>query len=62
MNRAFYIIAVPAVATSFGWIWFGWGWRLAAMVTAAEIVVGTAAVVWLIRRENAAKAHSDVSR
>ncbi|MGH9744563.1 MAG: hypothetical protein ACRD59_00460 [Candidatus Acidiferrales bacterium] len=62
MNRAFYIIVVPAVATSFGWIWFGWGLRPAVIVTGVELVVGIAAVVWLARRQNAEKASSEASR
>ena len=37
MNRAFYIIAIPAFITSFCWLTFGWGWRFAAMVTRGGI-------------------------
>ncbi|MGA8144880.1 MAG: hypothetical protein WB987_13410 [Candidatus Acidiferrales bacterium] len=62
MNRAFYIIAVPAFVTSFCWIWFGWGWRLAAIVTGVELVVAIAAVVWLARRQNAQKAAAEADR
>ena len=62
MNRAFYIIAVPAFATSFGWIWFGWGWRLAAIVTGVEMVIAAAAVIFLIRRQNAPKASAESGR
>jgi hypothetical protein len=55
MNRAFYIIAIPAFITSFCWLTFGWGWRFAAMVTGAELIVAVGAVVFLMRRQNAQK-------
>jgi hypothetical protein len=55
MNRAFYIIAIPAFITSFCWLTFGWGWRFAAMVTGAQLIVAVAAVVFLMRRQNAQK-------
>ncbi|HEY2109332.1 MAG TPA: hypothetical protein VGH17_05480 [Candidatus Acidoferrales bacterium] len=55
MNRAFYIIVVPAIVTTFGWVTFGWGWRLAAAITGAEIVLVVAAVIFLVRRQNAQK-------
>ena len=53
MNRAFYIIVVPAIVTTFGWVTFGWGWRLAAVITGAEIVLVVATVIFLGRRQNA---------
>ena len=56
MNRAFYIIVIPAIATTFGWVTFGWGWRLATIVTAAEIVAVTGAIVFLVRRQKTQKA------
>ncbi|HKD62996.1 MAG TPA: hypothetical protein VKB40_03100 [Candidatus Acidoferrales bacterium] len=55
MNRAFYIIAVPALFTTFGWVTFGWNWRLAAVITAAEAVVMVAAVAFLARQQKALK-------
>ena len=55
MNRGFYIIVIPAIVTSFGWLTFGWGWRLAAMVTAGEIAVVLGVVIFLARRQNAQK-------
>jgi sugar phosphate permease len=55
MNRAFYIIVVPAIVTTFGWVTFGWGWRLAAVITAAEVVLVVATVIFLVRRQNAQK-------
>jgi membrane protein implicated in regulation of membrane protease activity len=53
MNRAFFIIGIPAVITSFLWLAFGWGWRLAAAVTGAELVVAVVAVIYLLRRQSA---------
>ena len=56
MNRAFYIIVIPAIVTTFGWVTFGWGWRWGAIVTGAEVILVTGAVIFLVRRENAQKA------
>ena len=56
LNRAFYIIVIPAIVTTFGWVTFGWGWRLAAMITGAEIVLVVATAIFLMRRQNAQKA------
>jgi hypothetical protein len=56
LNRAFYIIVVPAIVTTFGWVTFGWGWRLAAVITAAEVALVVATVIFLARRQNAQKA------
>ena len=39
--------------TSFLWLAFGWGWRLAATVTGAELVVAIVAVIYLLRRQSA---------
>jgi len=51
MNRAFLIVGIPAVLTSFGWLAFGWGWRLAATVTTIEIALIVAFVVYVLRLE-----------
>jgi membrane protein implicated in regulation of membrane protease activity len=51
MNRAFLIVGIPAVLTSFGWLAFVWGWRFAATVTAMEIVAITVFVVYVLRRQ-----------
>ncbi len=53
MNRAFFIIGIPAIVTSFLWLAFGWGWRLAAAVTGVELVVAILAVIYLLRRQGA---------
>jgi membrane protein implicated in regulation of membrane protease activity len=52
MNRAFFIIGIPAIITSFLWLAFGWGWRLAVVVTGAELVVAILAVIYLLRRQS----------
>jgi membrane protein implicated in regulation of membrane protease activity len=53
MNRAFFIIGIPAVITSFLWLALGWGWRLAAAVTGVELAVAVVAVIYLLRRQSA---------
>jgi len=53
MNRAFFIIGIPAIITSFLWLAFGWGWRLAATVTGVELIVAILAVIYLVRRQSA---------
>ncbi|HYL69082.1 MAG TPA: hypothetical protein VEX69_07945 [Candidatus Limnocylindria bacterium] len=53
MNRAFFIIGIPAIITSFLWLMFGWGWRLAAVVTGGELVVAIIGVIYLLRRQSA---------
>jgi len=53
MNRAFLIIGIPAIITSFLWLAFGWGWRLAATVTGVELVVAIVGVIYLLRRQSA---------
>lgn len=52
MNRAFLIVFIPAVITSFCWLAFGWGWRLAIGVTATEIVAITAFLIYFLRRQS----------
>jgi membrane protein implicated in regulation of membrane protease activity len=53
MNRAFLLIGIPAIVTSFLWLAFGWGWRLAAAVTGGELVVAILGVTYLLRRQSA---------
>ncbi|HUJ31700.1 MAG TPA: hypothetical protein VLY23_10505 [Candidatus Acidoferrum sp.] len=52
MNRAYLVVGIPAVVTSFCWLVFGWGWRLAVAVTASEIVAITAFVIYVLRRQS----------
>jgi hypothetical protein len=54
MNRAFLIIGIPAFVASFCWFAFGWGLRVAIVITAAELVVAAAGVIYLLRRANSA--------
>lgn len=61
MNRSFLIVGIPAVLTSFGWLWFVWGLKLASSVTAVEIALIVAVVAYILRRQNrtAAEAAGD---
>jgi membrane protein implicated in regulation of membrane protease activity len=52
MNRAFLIVFIPAVITSFCWLAFAWGWWLAIGVTATEIVAITAFLIYFLRRQS----------
>jgi len=51
MNRAFLVVGIPAVVTSFCWLAFGRGWRVAIYVTAAELVIITGFVIYVLRRQ-----------
>ncbi len=62
MNKAFYIVGVPAFLVSFCWLWFGWGLRVAAMVSGSELAVAVAAIVYLLRRENRKTGKPEPSR
>jgi hypothetical protein len=52
MNRSFLIVGIPAVLTSFGWLWFVWGLKLASSITAVEVVLIVAVVAYVLRRQN----------
>lgn len=54
MNRAFYIIGIPAFITSFLYLAVGWGMRVAIPVTLAELAATIGAVIYLRRRKTAA--------
>jgi hypothetical protein len=54
MNRAFLVVGIPGVITSFCWLAFGWGWRVALTVTAGEMIAITAFVLYMLRRQNRA--------
>jgi hypothetical protein len=54
VNRAFYIIGIPAVITSFMYLAVGWGLRVAVPVTLAEVAAAIGAVIYLRRRKAAA--------
>lgn len=51
MNRSFLIVGIPAVLTSFGWLWFVWSLKLAASITALEVAAIVAVVVYVLRRQ-----------
>lgn len=53
MNRAFLIVIVPAILTSFCWLAIEWGWGAAAAATGSEIAAVIFAVGFQIRRERA---------
>lgn len=50
MNRAFYIIAVPAFIVSFCWLYFGWGLRVAVPVIIGELAAAIGGVIYLRRK------------
>jgi len=62
MNRAFLVVGIPAVITSFCWLAFGWGWRLAIGVTAAELVIITGVVIYVLRRQKQRAGESQAAR
>jgi len=62
MNKAFLIIAIPAFAASFGWLVFAWGWRVAVIGCALELVLAGAAVLYLLRRQNVRPGGTEPSR
>jgi len=52
MNKAFYIIGVPAFIVSFCWLTFGWGLRTAWIVTGSELAIAIAAIVYFSRKKS----------
>jgi CHASE2 domain-containing sensor protein len=62
MNKAFLIIAIPAFGTSFGWLAFAWGWQVAVMGCALELILAGAGVLYLLRRQNARPGRPEASR
>lgn len=50
MNRAFYIIAIPAFVVSFLWMYYTWGLEVAIPVVASELAAAIGAVVYLRRK------------
>jgi hypothetical protein len=52
MNKAFYIIGVPAFVVSFCWLTFGWGLRTALIITGSELAIAIAAIVYFSRKES----------
>jgi membrane protein implicated in regulation of membrane protease activity len=58
VHRAFLIIGIPAFVASFCWFAFGWGLRVAILVTAAELAVVAALAIYLLRRANSTESRS----
>ncbi|MGH9724355.1 MAG: hypothetical protein ACRD41_04755 [Candidatus Acidiferrales bacterium] len=56
MNRAFLIVIVPAILTSFCWLAIEWGWGVAAAATGAEIAAVAIGVRYQIQREKTPEA------
>jgi hypothetical protein len=49
MNKAFLIIWIPAILTSFYWLYEGYSLRAAILGTMAELVIAVG-VIWFLRR------------
>jgi uncharacterized membrane protein YraQ (UPF0718 family) len=62
MNRAFLIVGIPAFITSFCWLAFGWGLRLAMIVSGAELAVVIGAVIYLLRRQHVRPTETETQR
>jgi hypothetical protein len=54
MNRAFYIIGIPAFITSFLYLTIGWGFRVSVPVTILELGAAIGGIIYLRRRNAAA--------
>lgn len=50
MNRALYIIAVPAFLVSFLWMYYAWGLRVAVPVVGCELAAAVGGVIYLKRK------------
>jgi hypothetical protein len=57
VNRAFYIIAIPAFIVSFCWLYYGWGLQVAIPVIFVELAVAIGGVVYLRRKARLAQTH-----
>jgi hypothetical protein len=53
MNRAYYIIGIPAFITSFLYLSIGWGFRVSIPVTAAELAAAIGGIAYMRRRKAA---------
>jgi len=50
LNRAFYIIGIPAFIVSFLWMYYGYGLKVAVPVILAELIVAIGGVIYLRRK------------
>lgn len=56
MNRAFYIIAVPAFIVSFLWMYYAWGLQIAVPIVGTELAGTIGGLIYL--RRKAAQSHA----
>jgi hypothetical protein len=54
MNKAFLVIWIPAIATSFYWLYEGYSLRAAILGTLAELAIAAGVILFLRRREKQA--------
>lgn len=50
MNRAFYIIAVPAFIVSFLWMYYAWGLKVAIPAIGGELAIAIGGIIHLRRK------------
>ncbi len=56
MNKAFYIIAIPAFIVSFCWLYYGWGLSIATAVIILELVAAIGGMIYLRRKASGRRA------
>lgn len=59
MNKAFYIIAIPAFIVSFCWLYYGWGLGVATVVIIVELVAAFAGMIYLRRKGSLRRANEE---
>jgi len=52
VNKAFYIIGIPAFIVSFCWLYYGWGLGIAAVVIIVELVAAIGGMIYLRRKRS----------
>lgn len=58
MNKAFYIIAIPAFIVSFFWLYYDWGLTAAVVTIVLELAAAIGGVVYLRRKAARARLNS----
>lgn len=61
MNRAFYIVAIPAFIVSFLWMYYAWGLMVAAPVIVCEFAGAISGVIYLKKRQTHARSGEQAS-
>ena len=56
MNKAFYIIAIPAFIVSFCWLYYGWGLVIATAVIILELIAAIGGMIYLRHKGSAHRA------